>query len=578
MTAPHLDLIHKTERPWPNPRLKIAAIIGHTTATTSRVWVRTGQEGEFQLLHFREDDSSAKEWFQNNKNMAPFPIGEAPQGVEVSPPFQTTWDTDATHVVDLDKLTPGKKFCYALYGTKGERLILGHDKGHAFRTPSDGTGEFRFGLFSCHMPFKRSGLFFKKTEVVNMDVWDIMCHALRRRCDSKGDLDFVIAGGDQCYTDGIPTLDIWRHLNDNMMGKDKNGELTPSVDTMINMYRDIYRGYWGFYPVRRVFSSIPTYMIWDDHELGDGWGSHELNGEEMNEVLPDLEARGLTKSDGMELIRRMGTAAKRVYREYQHSHNPSTPDGQFDYDFHHKGCEFYVLDGRGHRDIERPSFRILGEEQFRRFESHVNALDPEKVKHLFVVSAVPVLHMYDQLVEQADSLVMDVGNLTDDLRDAWEHPLHNEERKSLMRVLFQAAARGIKVAILSGDVHVSAAFKISDGEGNSIFQLTSSAVTYNLGMIQSWVLRLAVPDDGETKDGYTFERLALRTDPSYSAIRVNPDNGKAVFQIYGKQTVQRPNRMRAEEKVAQTSRKGRFRDAEQEEFPVGHSLAKIYLS
>ena len=29
-------------------------------------------------------------------------------------------------------------------------------------------------------------------------------------------------------------------------------------------------------------------------------GSHELNGEEMNEVLPDLEARGLTKSDGME--------------------------------------------------------------------------------------------------------------------------------------------------------------------------------------------------------------------------------------------------------------------------------------
>ena len=64
---------------------------------------------------------------------------------------------------------------------------------------------------------------------------------------------------------------------------------------------------------------------------------------------------------------------------------------------------------------------------------------------------------------------MDVGNLTDDLKDAWEHPLHDEERKSLMRVLFQAAARGIKVAILSGDVHVSAAFKISDGEGNSIF-------------------------------------------------------------------------------------------------------------
>jgi len=70
------------------------------------------------------------------------------------------------------------------------------------------------------------------------------------------------------------------------------------------------------------------------------------------------------------------------------------PKTLWDYSFTRGGAAFYVLDGRGHRDIERDGYRILGEPQFRRFEAWADALDPEETPFMFVVSAVPVLHAH----------------------------------------------------------------------------------------------------------------------------------------------------------------------------------------
>ena len=258
--------IHKTERPWPNRRLKIAAIVGHTTATTSRIWVRTGALGKFCLLYFRAEQASEK-WFDEAKAQTPFPIDQLPAGVRKSDEFDSVWDNDATAVVELSDLAAGASWRYALCRIAPEnspsreaRLVLGHDRAYSFRTPSP-TRDFRFALFSCHMPFKAGGLFSDKTEIANMDIWDIMSRALRHRRDNGNDLDFVIAGGDQCYVDGIPTLDIWRYLNKVM--RKEGGRVLPSEETMTQWYRDIYRGYWGFDSVRRTVRVAP-----DLYDLG----------------------------------------------------------------------------------------------------------------------------------------------------------------------------------------------------------------------------------------------------------------------------------------------------------------------
>lgn len=203
------SLVFKVDRPWPNARMRVGAIIGHTTPESVRMWLRTGSPGRFTLF-----------------------------------------------LCD----------CAAAMGSKELRAEL--------RTPpvEDKMADFQIALFSCHMPFLVSGLFKKRTRTDQMDVWDFMDETLGRHRDS---VDVVIAGGDQAYSDGVDTLNIWKLLNRTM--RIEGDKLLPREDDMATWFRDIYRGYWGFDEVRKVFDSYPTYMIWDDHEILDGWGSHYLD-------------------------------------------------------------------------------------------------------------------------------------------------------------------------------------------------------------------------------------------------------------------------------------------------------------
>ena len=44
------SFVFKTDRPWPNARLKVAAIVGHVTSDSARVWLHAGRPGEYSLL------------------------------------------------------------------------------------------------------------------------------------------------------------------------------------------------------------------------------------------------------------------------------------------------------------------------------------------------------------------------------------------------------------------------------------------------------------------------------------------------------------------------------------------------
>lgn len=557
------SFVFKTDRPWPNARLKMAAVVGHTTENSTRLWLRTGMLGKYSLFLFSYEETLAGYASEATFRSA---LGAVPLSLEdmevvlrgaSQEDFQVEdYDADTTFVMDLAGLKSDTSYGYALYSHSQERIVLGHNRLRWFRTPPPASEQrpFQFAAFSCHMPYAVNGLFTERTEASNLEMWDFLGETLKRH---KNEIDLVIAGGDQCYSDGVETLNIWHYL-DRVMRKE-NGKLLPDIEAMLSWYRDIYRGYWGFESVQRVFDGFPTYMIWDDHEIGDGWGSHYLHREGgqdgLRQLLPNFKERGLTRDEGIELTKRMFHAARQVYTEYQHNHNPPTESGVFDYGFQRGGCAFYVLDGRGQRDIERENYRILGREQFDRFTSRVKTLTPDKTPFLFVVSAVPMLHTRTVVVQADETL----GSFGDDLRDSWEHELHNDEREALMRVLFEAAARGIKVSILSGDVHVSAVFSLEDGYGNRIYQLTSSAITYNLTRVQSWILKAGAADDGETDDGYHFKRLALYAESSYALISVNPSTGEAWFKLYGNQKLEAPPGV-----------KGRVAS-------LPHSLAKIRL-
>ena len=430
------------------------------------------------------------------------------------------------------------KYGYALYGTDGsnQRVILGETKHYAFRTlPKKSQAPYSFAFLSCHMPYKDESL--NHISINNMQMWSHFDTILKKRGD---EMRFVINGGDQVYTDGIDGLNIWQYLAKSASCKE--GELHPSQHAMETWYRDIYRGYWGFENLKKVFASYPQYMIWDDHELKDGWGSYYLNEntDELDEIF-DWEKADITRDDAEILLKRMKAAAFKVYHEYQHSHNPQTQKDRYDYHFQTQDSAFYVLDGRSKRDINRHSRKVLGRTQLHRFAKYVDALDSKTTPFLFITSAIPFIHIKSVLANADDNIFADMKNLQDDLRDTWEHRSHDSERKALLKILFKAANRGIRVSILSGDVHCAAAFKlIDDATGASIYQLTSSGISYTQSRLAGWILSQSTANRGFSDDGYRFERLFLYTKNNFSLIRICPKTKKVWFELYGDQSIEHP--------------------------------------
>lgn len=549
--------IGKNDRPWPNSRLKRAAIIGHTDHTSTRLWFRTADKGEFSALIYERpkgDDITFRSF-----NNVPFRFDLMPGAVRTFTFSIADWNTDTTHVIEVDNLNPCTEYAYALYAKNEEEIILGRDRPHFFRTMPEDNTVFSFALFSCNMPYKTS--FFGTTGLKNEEMWGFFLDALKRHY--QRDFRFVICGGDQVYADGVKTLSIWKYLNKKLLKDQNTGRLRPVKEDMLSWYRDIYRGYWGFNALRNVFSNFPTYMMWDDHELCDGWGSYYRNSKkDLYDILPNLENDEFTLEDGKEILNRMERAGKQVYWEYQHSHNPKTNyvDGVWDYGFYHGDCAFYFLDGRGHRDINRSSYRILGEEQFERFKKWVESGETRNKQFLFVLSAVPVFHLRTSVANKDKAVFARISTIGDDLRDSWEHDLHIDERKKLCSLLFAASARGQKVSILSGDVHMAAAYKIKDSSGSIIYQLTSSAITYHTTLLAGWILgTTALPEEGTLEGGLSFERLGIWTQSNFSILRVWPDEGKVEFRLYTAQSM-KP-----------------MEGSSDDEAPMTHSLPKIVL-
>jgi len=259
------------------------------------------------------------------------------------------------------------------------------------------------------------------------------------------------------------------------------------VDYFSKIYRGYYRIYWNFFHLKKVYAQFPQYMIWDDHEIMDGWGSYSKS--ERKKLLnrffqPDDE------DTNDRLIELMFIAAKIVYQEYQHSHNPNTNTNtnpvmvadeaqnsacHWDYNFTQSRVAFYVLDMRGHHDYERhrDGTALLGGEQMSRIKQWLSSL--VDVKAVFFVSPVPILHWNGFVMS------MDIGGAKDDLRDEWDHKSNWQERNTLLElVMAYSNDSGNPISFLSGDVHSASVFELSNDDdypNARIFNATSSAIS-----------------------------------------------------------------------------------------------------
>lgn len=520
-----MPLLDPTSNELKKDKLFSAAIIGATTSGSSRIWVRTYAEGHWTLV-------IAKTPLQGDLvRLQEKPIAQfmADMGIEIanSQSYDFTQQTNLTHTFDITGLDADTIYYYAVISGELDaakvprRTELGGDKPLWFRTMSESPAELTFGFYSCHDHISANG---------DVGAWP---HFLEKLTDTGA--HFVIGGGDQIYVDtnakkSFP--DIWQWLKDNREDLLKTFAKGDDYDRegiqlyLLNIYRWYYRVYWNVSSLREVYERFPQYMVWDDHEIMDGWGSY-THEDRLDRIFRMFEHED--EKVGNMLIDLMWKAACQAYYEYEHSHNPVTavdlrnPDAcQWDYDFKHGSSAFYMLEMRGHHDLEKDKkidpYIILGRDQFNRFKNWLVAQAAGDSKFLFVVSPVPVLHWIDNIVNYAD-----LGGAKDDFMDEWGHETNWNERNQILEQVFSQLKNGNKTLIfLSGDVHCASIFRMhhKSYRGAKVYQLTSSAISRKPAPAISY---LGITNGGTMagNDKIYSERLfALAGNKNFSILRV----------------------------------------------------------
>jgi hypothetical protein len=289
----------------------------------------------------------------------------------------------------------------------------------------------------------------------------------------------LLMGGDQVYADSIweviPELREWAGLPVAQAVKRAfTADMARKVD---QFYRGLYIENWGQKEPATVLARIPTLMMWDDHDIFDGWGSYS----------PELQ--GCAVHQGLFKIARDYFALYQLQLDKGETHPLAIPAStSFAY-----GCTLestgdhamaiLALDMRGDRD----DAQIIAPANWKAVYDWLDALpDDHRSRHLLILSSIPVVHPDFSLIEKTLSIFPGRQELEDDLRDHWNSPAHQQERLRFIHRLFALSqARQYRVTLLSGDVHVGAVGVVTsarDGAGDRsaqvITQLTSSGIVH----------------------------------------------------------------------------------------------------
>ncbi|KEA62160.1 hypothetical protein ADIMK_3821 [Marinobacterium lacunae] len=292
----------------------------------------------------------------------------------------------------------------------------------------------------------------------------------------------LLMGGDQVYADSIwtrvKTLGGWQELDLDTRIETQPDDLMRGQ--IAEFYARLYVERWGQEPVAKMLASIPSVMMWDDHDIFDGWGSYP----ETLQNCPVFQA--------------IYDGAARFFRLYQlrsatQNRSLLAPEsGHHAFGFRFRRYHLLAMDNRAERSIRQ----VMSAQQWNDLIAWLDRRDSDG--DLLVMSAVPVVYRDFSVVENFFDKTSNMEELTDDLKDHWRAKSHEGERARLiMRLLDNAQKRqGGRTLILSGDVHIGCLGVIRDKRSdNRVHQLVSSAIVHPTPSRVEWIGICAVTND-----------------------------------------------------------------------------------
>jgi PhoD-like phosphatase len=347
-------------------RLRLGPIVGHTDHQSTRIWIRV------------QDDPSSYHLRVQGRGLFPF--------ISTENVFEF-----GTALAIADGLRPDRRYRYQVL--RRGRVIA--NAGGTCRTmPGPGSmAEIMFVAISCNHHGEEGA-------------WQQLADFVE-----QNEPRFLLMMGDNVYVDKEPN--VWKE------------QLNAGSAVRRKHLADQYQKNWSREPLRTILANIPTYMVWDDHDVRDGWGSFAPDSPTLAEKYP----RG---KPICEKYNAYFEDTRDVYWHFQMCHNPphsehiltppATPDPYLvaappvpgerkamPFLFQCGRTAIVVLDSRGDRDLWRTEHPVLGDTQWKFIEGAFGKLDV-MFDALIVVTPVPIVGMDPN--GQAQFLI---GKRTDDV-------------------------------------------------------------------------------------------------------------------------------------------------------------------
>lgn len=326
-----------------------------------------------------------------------------------------------------------------------------------FRVAADFSADLRIAYVSCN-----------GQEHADADRPVAERNAMWRRLAREHDgapFGLILHGGDQLYADEVvrshPGLSRWAasalaQMADQPFSADMR---RAAEEYYFHRYLTLYAQPEFAYLAARV----PSLMMWDDHDIFDGWGS-------LPEQLLDSPV-------GAGLF----AVARRMFMLFQLGATDAAPpagrDPGPDLSLTHitRFPQFSVM-APDLRSERRPT-QVMGPAGWAAIERGLAETDPGD--RIFIMSSVPILGPRLSWVEKLLDVFPQIQKYEDDLRDQWQSRSHRAEWQRMLVALERRATEGRNpIAVLSGEIHLATRAEMTFKDGSILHQFVASGIAH----------------------------------------------------------------------------------------------------
>jgi hypothetical protein len=466
------------DQPAQDPALVLGPLLRHVDPVSATVWVETDRRCEVSVL---------------GRTARTFCVGGHHYALVV-----------------VEDLEPGSTTPYEVH-LDGHRVWP--EEGSAFppsriRTPGGGRS-FRLAFGSCRYASPRT---VGESEGIPPDALDLYASRLAGMPEDQWP-DALVLLGDQVYADELTKetrswLSRRRHRRDEREHKAPNDEVADFEE-----YTRLYVESWGDPQVRWLLSTIPSSMIFDDHEMIDDWNTSaawrarvttqpwwhgRITGGMVSywvyQHLGNLSIQELSENKAWQAVKGLpeeSDDAEPLLREMAEQADVEPASIRWSYVRHWGDARLIMIDSRAGRVLDEHDRRMLDDTEFDWVEAAMRRAVDEGVEHLILGTSLPWLlpHAIHYLERWNETLNVRHhgrwrGRLAEAVRQAsdLEHWAAFGNSFERLGAAVTGVARGengrapATVLVLSGDVHHAYAAEVvrPGGLAARVHQLTVS--------------------------------------------------------------------------------------------------------